>query len=292
MSATGADMRLIVGCGYLGMEVARRWLRQGRCVQALTRSGERARQLASEGLQPLVGDLTNVDSLPRFAAVDTLLLAVGLDRRSGHTQRQVYIDGLRNLIGRFDTPPRRVVSISSTSVYGQNAGEWVDEHSVTEPVAENGRVCLEAERLLQSHWPQACIVRSAGIYGPGRLVARIDQLRAGVPLTGNPEAWLNMVHVDDLAAIAMVCAERVEPGGVFLAVDDRPLRRAEFYGEIATRVGAPAIRFEPLAADSPAATQLNKRCDNTNTKRALGWRPGFPTVGEGLERLFAGGAAG
>jgi len=286
-----AGDRLIVGCGYLGLEVARRWLREGHAVQALTRTPERAEQLAQWGLQPLLGDLTLPDSLPRWSSIETLLLAVGLDRRSGHSQREVYIEGLRHLIERCERPPRRVVSISSTSVYGQTAGEWVDENSPTEPVAENGRVCLEAEQLLRAHWPHACILRSAGIYGPGRLVARVDQLRAGVPLTGNPAAWLNMIHVQDLATAAVLCANRATPGGLFLAVDDRPVKRSEFYEQIAGWVGAPPIQFEPLPPTDPAATQWNKRCRNAGTKQALGWHLQFPTVIEGLAAVFRADAA-
>ena len=288
VSAETISNRLIVGCGYLGSEVARRWLACGASVWALTRSPQRAELLAAAGLRPVLGDLTEPDSLPHFDAVDTLLLAVGLDRKSGHSQRQVYIDGLRNLIGSFDRPPRKVISISSTSVYGQSAGEWVDENSPTEPQAENGRVCLEAERLLCEHWPHASILRSAGIYGPGRLVARVDQLRAGVPLTGNPHAWLNMIHVADLAEAADLCSQRQQSGGVFLASDDRPLRREEFYERIAHWVGAPAIRFEALTAEDPAAALMNKRCANSLTKRELGWQLRFPTVVEGLAGLFGG----
>jgi len=284
--------RLIVGCGYLGFEVARRWRKMQVPVLALTRSPERAETLAASGLQPILGDLTDCDSLPHFEGIDTLLVAVGLDRKTGHSQRKVYIEGLRNLIECFDCPPRKVIYISSTSVYGQAAGEWVDEGSPTRPLAENGRVCLEAEQVLCECWPHASIIRSAGIYGPGRLVARADSLRAGVPLAGNPDAWLNMIHIEDLAIAADLCSQRQLPGGLFLVVDDRPLRRVEFYERVARWVGAPSVRFEPPSEGDPAAALLNKRCRNSLAKRELGWQLRFPSVVEGLASLFCGAGGG
>jgi nucleoside-diphosphate-sugar epimerase len=275
---------LIIGCGYLGQRVAALWTQAGHTVHALTRSTTRADEFRRQGWQPVLGDLTQPQSLPTFTNVDTLLLAVGLDRRAGHTQREVYVDGLAHLIAACPTPPRRIVSVSSTSVYGQDGGEWIDEDSATEPHAENGQVCLAAERLLQDRWPHAQIVRSAGIYGPGRLIARVEQLRAGTPLSGRPDAWLNLVHVDDLATSVLAVAERAAVGSTWLAVDNRPVTRREFYLALTRLVGAPEPRF--TEGDSPASGGLNKRCSNRRLREQLGWVPRYPTIEAGLPPLL------
>ena len=284
MTTSLSTPHLIIGCGYLGQRVAALWQHAGHAVHALTRSTARADEFRRQGWYPVLGDLTQPQSLPTFTQIDTLLLAVGLDRRSGHSQREVYVDGLAHLIAHCPVPPRRVISVSSTSVYGQEGGEWIDEASATEPQAENGQVCLAAERLLQDRWPHAQIVRSAGIYGPGRLIARVEQLRAGTPLAGLPDAWLNLIHVDDLATAVLAVAERAAVGSTWLAVDNQPLTRREFYQAITQRVGAPEPRF--AEGDMPAAGGLNKRCSNRRLREDLGWTPRYPTIHEGLTHVL------
>src|SRR5579872_5488644 len=170
--------RLIIGCGYLGLRVARHWISQGDDVFALTRRPQRALELEKSGLVPITGDVTDKASLAGLPEVDTLLYAVGLDRSSGHSQRDVYVRGLENVLIRVEGRARRLIYLSSTSVYGQCGGEWVDESSACEPTSPNGQVCLDAERLLQRILPESHILRLAGLYGPGRLLARIEALRA------------------------------------------------------------------------------------------------------------------
>ena len=284
MTTTLSTPHLIIGCGYLGQRVAALWHQAGQAVHALTRSEARADEFRRHGWHPVLGDLTQPQSLPTFTDIDTLLLAVGLDRQAGHSQRAVYVDGLAHLIAHCPAPPRRVISVSSTSVYGQDAGEWIDEASATEPQAENGQVCLAAERLLQERWPHAQIVRSAGIYGPGRLIARVEQLRTGTPLTGRPDAWLNLIHVDDLATAVLAVAERAAVGSTWLAVDNQPLTRREFYRAITRRVGAPEPRFAD--GDLAVSGGLNKRCSNRRLREELGWTPRYPTIEEGLTHVL------
>ncbi len=284
MNTSLSTPHLIIGCGYLGQRVAALWHQAGHTVHALTRSEARADEFRRQGWYPVLGDLTQPQSLPTFTHIDTLLLAVGLDRRAGHSQREVYVDGLAHLIEHCPVAPRRVVSVSSTSVYGQDAGEWIDEDSATEPQAENGQVCLAAERLLQDRWPHAQIVRSAGIYGPGRLIARVEQLRTGTPLSGRPDAWLNLIHVDDLATAVLAVADRAAVGSTWLAVDNRPLTRREFYQAITRRVGAPEPHF--TEGDTPTGGGLNKRCSNRRLREDLGWAPRYPTIEEGLAQVL------
>ncbi|MFN0055461.1 MAG: NAD-dependent epimerase/dehydratase family protein, partial [Planctomycetales bacterium] len=141
--------KLVIGCGYLGRRVAQEWSRAGDAVWALTRSRDRAAELAAQGLVSVIGDVTRPESLRALPPADTVLYAVGLDRQSGHTQREVYVDGLVNVLRRLETVPSRFVYISSTSVYGEDAGEWVDEETQCRPRSSNGQVCLDAELELR-----------------------------------------------------------------------------------------------------------------------------------------------
>ena len=154
-AAKGSQMkRLIVGCGYLGGRVAQRWLGQGDDVHVLTRSASRAKMLSDLDLRPLVGDLTDPGSCLTCPAVDTLLFAVGWDRSSGKTIREVYVDGLKHLLARLPNSNGRVVYISSTGVYGQTSGERVDE-DLRLPAATRRRTslsCRGASLLLATRW--------------------------------------------------------------------------------------------------------------------------------------------
>src|SRR5437879_5560524 len=98
---------LILGCGYLGRVVARRWLDAGHHVTALTRS--RADELRALAIEPILGDVT--DSNLRLPAADTVLYAVGLDRSAGMSMRDLYVGGLANVLNALPTV-RRFVYVS------------------------------------------------------------------------------------------------------------------------------------------------------------------------------------
>lgn len=233
------------------------------------------------GISPILGDVLDATSLRSLPATDMLLYAVGLDRKSGRSQREVYVDGLQAVLSALRTPLPRIVYISSTSIYGQSTGEWVDEQSDCHPTSPGGEVCLEAERVLRKAAPGAQILRLAGIYGPGRLIARIEQLRSGAPLTGNPQAWLNLIHVED-AVSAIIAADRRGPAGsTWLVSDDRPSHRREYYELLSWLVGAPAPQFAPPQSEGERQ-ELNKRCQNRRLRDALHVELRYPTIALGL----------
>lgn len=270
--------RLIVGCGYVGAEAARRWVAAGLSVAALTRS--RPDALRDLGVTPVTGDVTRPETLLALPPATATLYAVGLDRAAGHAMRDVYVTGLANVLRRLgDT---RVVYVSSTGVYGQAAGEEVDEDSPTEPVEESGKVVLEAERLLRRERPESVVLRFAGIYGPGRLLRR-DALLRGEPLVGDADKWLNLIHRDDGAdAIAAAC-ERAAPGSTYVVSDGTPVRRRAFYTRLAELLGAPPARFEPPApGETPPHERGNRRLSNRRARAELGWSSAYSDYEMGL----------
>jgi nucleoside-diphosphate-sugar epimerase len=278
---------LIIGCGYLGRRVADLWTSAGHEVSALTRSPANAVMLREAGVQPLIGDVLDPASLAHLPQADTLLYAVGYDRAASASKREVYVNGLRNVLAAMAGRVGRVIYVSSTSVYGQSDGSWIDEESDCQPTTESGQTCLEAEDTLRTQIElgglpaDTTILRLAGLYGPGRLIGRLDQLRGRAPVAGRPDAWLNLIHVDDAARCVVSCAGGCSARSLYLVSDDEPVRRRDFYTELARRAGAPAPSFD-ADANSQRVSGLGKRCRNALLHRDLVSSLAFPDFRAGL----------
>ena len=289
--------KLIIGCGYLGEQVAQEWLGDGCETWALTRNEEHASRLAESGLTPLVGDVLDLGSLQKLPQMDTILYAVGFDRASKHSKRTVYVEGLRNVLAGIRDKCQRFVYVSSTSVYGQNNGEFVDEFSTASPSEENGGICRDAEAVVWDHFRRTdhdegmgdtIVLRLAGLYGPGRLLAREQQLRRGELHSDNPDAWLNLIHVEDAVQAVLATEDRGQAGATYLICDDLPIRRREYYSALAAQLGLAPPKFEKLAADASEHSHINKRCVNRRMREDLHVELRYPTVIEGLRHLFEG----
>jgi nucleoside-diphosphate-sugar epimerase len=272
-------VKLIIGCGYLGRRVASLWLGQGHTVRALTRG--RADELRALGIVPVVGDIREPLDVLTLEPAATVLYAVAPDRRTADAAaEQVWIEGLGYLTGamrEWPTPPR-LLFVSSTGVYGHADGNEVDEQAVTDPRDESGRVLERAEReLLQRWWPEAVVLRFAGIYGPGRLI-RSQSLLKGEPIPADPEGWLNLIHVEDGAAAVIAADQPARPGATYNIADGRPVRRRDFYARLAELIGAPPPRFVPPAAPDP----VNRRVSNGKMRTELGVALRYPSYEEGL----------
>lgn len=271
--------KLILGCGYLGRRVAALWQRQGDHVIATTRRPETADELQRQGLQPLVCDVLDPPELP---AVDAVCYAVGLDRQAGASMRSVYVDGLARVLARLPRP-RRFIYISSSSVYGQSDGGWIDESAATEPVEESGRIVLAAEQTLRQALPEAIILRFSGIYGPGRLLRRTS-IEAGTPIVADADKWLNLIHVDDGARAVLAAEQRANAAGTYNICDGHPMRRRDFYQELARLLHAPPPVFIPPPADQPAPPheKANRRISNRRMWAELGVELQYVDYQQGL----------
>ncbi len=273
--------KLVLGCGFLGRRVAALWHQEGHRVWATTRNPQRAEEWRSLGWHPVLCDVLDPASLGRLPIVSTVVYCVGLDRQAGQSMRSVYVDGLAHVLDTWlkrpeNERPGRLIHVSSTSVYGQRDGEEVEESSPTEPSEESGQVVLQAERLLLERWPTAIVLRFAGIYGPGRLIGA-KGLQAGEAIVGDPQGWLNLIHVED-GARAVLAAEQGRPGEVYLIADDRPVRRQEFYSRLAQMLGT-----EPPRWESPSGLRrANRRVSNRKARQELNWAPSYPSFEEGL----------
>jgi nucleoside-diphosphate-sugar epimerase len=279
---------LIVGCGYLGQRVADRAISDGHRVTALTRSAEKASALSEAGIETVVGDVLDPATIAALPAADVLLIALTHDPASGVSKRALLVDGVVNLVRELGPRVEHVIYISSTSVYGQTDGSWVVEGLPAEPITEGGQLTLAAEIALQGECKSGArltILRLAGLYGPRRLIARVDQLRRGAPVSGSPDAWLNLIHVDDAAAAVCAAFACRHTWDILLICDDRPLTRREFYSAVAQEVGAPPPTFDPEAAGRTSG--LNKRCRNSRMHRDLGVNLLFPDAIAALPQVIA-----
>ena len=265
----------IIGCGYVGSALGRSLAAGGCDCIGTTTTAAREDEIRMLGVRPVtiqLSEIARLNDLLRDRQVVFLTVAAGRTRRS---YRQVYVDGIKHLLqAATGTAVRRVVYTSSTSVYGQDDGGWVDERSPTEPNTENGRVLLEAETCLLDGSQRGGIVttvlRLSGIYGPGRDPAYRVARQAGQERTDG-EVYLNLIHLDDIVT-AMTALLDAKHHGFLNLSDDRPTTRREYYDRLIASAGLPPIQW------TTGDTRLGcgKRVRNTLIKRTLNLTLKYP----------------
>ena len=276
---------LIAGCGDVGTALGLSLAEHGHEVFGARRSAHRL----PEPLHPLPVDLTDARAIERaIPTVDAAVYAVAAGSRDEGAYRRAYVDGVSALLEVLEAraePPRRVFFVSSTSVYGERGGEWIDETASLAPRGFAGESLAAGERRMLASPIPATVVRFAGIYGPGR-GWMIERARAGARCAGDPPKFTNRIHRDDCAG---VLAHLVEFGDrcddVYIGVDDAPVEECEVLEWLATRLGAPAPRR--VRGGEAAAQASGKRCRNARL-RASGYRFRHPTFREGYAAVLAG----
>lgn len=193
--------------------------------------------------------------------------------------------------------PARIVYLSTSGVYGDCGGAYVDETRPVNPQSARASRRVDAERRLRA-WCAAkgaalVVLRVPGIYAADRLP--LERLRAGTPvLRAEDDVYTNHIHADDLAAIALRALDEAAPAGVYNAVDDSALRMGEWFDLLAERAGLPrppriARDAAPgrIPPESLSFMSESRRLLNAKMKRDLGVKLRYPTVFEGVPRLPA-----
>ena len=246
----------------------------------------RKQKFLEMGIKPILAEITS--ELPDFPEVETVLFAVGFDRSSVNSIEEVYVDGLANVLDSLPNSVKRFIYISSTGVYGQSDGEWIDEDSLCLPTRAGGKACLAAEKIIQSSkfQNQAIILRLAGIYGPGR-VPRLARMKSGDPFEYHSDGYLNLIHVDDAASI-VVASERLDPPNLFVVSDGNPVSRRTFY-EYAAQIVGISPKFVELESGSGRETRSigSKRCRTDKLVAHLNPAFKYPSYREGLRMALA-----
>ena len=273
---------LIAGCGYVGSALGAALVADGDVVFGLRR---RVVSLPA-GVQPIEADLAvakNLRDLP--PRLDFVVYAASPGGSDDALYRTAYVEGVGRLLDALAAQgqnPKRIFLLSSTSVYGQDRGDWVDETSPTQPLDFRGKRILEAEGLLGASGQAATIVRLGGIYGPQR-ISMIERVRSGraIVARGGPR-YTNRIHRDDCAGALRHLMRLPAPEGVYLGVDCEPADDAAVLRWLAGAIGAPEPRVD---AASGGRTRANKRCRNDRLL-ASGYSFRYPTFREGYSALL------
>lgn len=260
---------LIVGCGDVGSRLAARLVAAGHEVHALRRSA-----FSLPGVHALQGDVTEPASLRFPAGLDAAFVLLAPGESGEEAYRRVYLEGTKHVLEALAGQSlTRLFWVSSSSVYGQDDGSWVDEDSVTLPASPTAQLLLQSEQLLEAAaWP-ATVVRFAGIYGPGRL-RLLRWVQSGREVQMHPPAWTNRIHVEDCAGLLdFLFVEQLKGtnlASVYIGVDDEPALQHEVLDWLADRMGLPRVAH----ASRPGAGS-NKRLSNQRIS-ALGYQMQFP----------------
>ena len=261
---------LIFGMGYTASHIADRLRSNGwTVIGTRRRAGRDTIQFEdADAVRKALASATHIlSSVPPFGTVDPVIVHYG--------------DLLRA------APARWIGYISSTGVYGDTGGAWVDE---TAPVGSGRRTArAEADLAWQGLRDDVRIFRLPGIYGPGR--SALERVAEGkAHRIALPDQVFSRVHVDDI--VSGVIAGFDGPAGVYNLADDAPCGQNDVIAYAAALLGLPPPPLQTMdeAALSPMARGFyaeNRRVANGKAKRLLGWRPIYPTYREGLRALSA-----
>jgi nucleoside-diphosphate-sugar epimerase len=281
------DRVLIAGCGYVGARLAELLVSEGVAVDGLKRDPS----TLPEGVEPVPGDVIDPGSLEGLTAgYDAVVYAVSPSGPTEGAYRAAYVDGLRNVLDTVEPdPPSRVILVSSTGVYGQEDGRWVDEETFPAPANATAERILEGEALVARHPGTGVVLRLGGIYGPGR-TRTIRRVMSGEATCPPPDRYGNRIHRDDAASALRHLLDVADPDAVYLGVDREPAPLREVYGWIAGRAGAPdpCADADPDVAPDPDRTGrrgTNKRCSSDRLV-ASGFSFRYPTFREGYAALM------
>ncbi|NEU57536.1 SDR family oxidoreductase [Halorussus sp. MSC15.2] len=280
----------ILGCGYVGLELGRQLTERGHRAIGVRRSDDGLAEIEDAGFEAVRADVTDADSLDAVPDADAVVFAASSGGRDAEAAREVYVEGLQTVIDHFgarETPPERLVYTSSTGVYGDHGGGWVDEETPLDPTTDKTEVLAEAERVAleatADRGIDGTVARLAGIYGPGR--TRLERYVEG-PVT---EGYLNMIHRDDAAgAVRFLLTEDHARGEVVLVVDDEPVSKWSFADWLADECGEdrPPKQTTEERLDGDLSERArrrlvtSKRCSNEKL-RGLGYEFRYPTYREG-----------
>lgn len=285
---------LIAGCGDLGTALGQNLHAAGHDVWGLKRQPSDL----PPTIHPLAADLTDPATLDRLpTALDSVIYSAAAANFTEVAYRAAYVSGVSHLLQALRAggqQPQRLLFVSSTSVYAQHQGEWVDENTPATADGFSGRCLREGEQLIwDSPWP-AVAVRFGGIYGPGR-TRLIDSVRDGSATrpTGAP-IYTNRIHRDDCARVLHHLLDLPDPQSLYIGVDDEPAPLDEVLCWLATQLGVPNPPVAPLVPLKPGATRhetaarlrASKRCRNARL-RASGFQFRYPSYREGYQTLLA-----
>lgn len=284
---------LIAGLGYVGSALGNQLIESGERAVGLRRSAVRGEPPPFDVLQADLTRTNTLDAIPDD--IDAVCYCASPNARSEEAYEDAYLRGPENVLevlARRRIEVTRFVLTSSTAVYGQDDGAWVDERSRTAPTTFSGRILERAEAAIIGGATHAVVLRLSGIYGPGRtwLVRQVHEGHVSLRDAADPPRYGNRIHRDDCAGAAAHLLRLPEPEAVYVGVDEAPVPLVEVYRFIADELGIEHERAEPGSTQpgSASATKRsrggNKRCRNDRLKQSgyrfkvRTYREGYPPI--------------
>ncbi|WP_386169371.1 SDR family oxidoreductase [Sulfitobacter pontiacus] len=276
---------LSIGHGFSARALAARLVPQGWRIVGTTRSPDKADAIADTGVEPVVWPGADLGAL--IAQFPNVLVSAGPDSAGDPV-----LNAVEDAVIRAAPDLRWVGYLSTTGVYGDHDGDWVEEDTPLTPSTKRGRARVTAEARWQAIPDLPLhIFRLAGIYGPGR--GPFAKVRAGTARRIIKQGQVfSRIHVEDIAQALELSLQRPDPGAVYNLCDDDPAPPQDVIAHAAELLGLPvppAIPFDQ-ADMTPMARSFyaeSKKVRNDRIKQALGWAPQFPTYRAGLAALLA-----
>jgi len=241
---------LIVGCGDLGQRLASQI--NGQCT-GLVRSEESVKRLRSMGITPLIADLDHPDNLNLPDQVNKIFYLAPPPNTGIHDPR---IKAFHSALKQTNSQ-RRILYISTTGVYGDCRGGWINESRPVNPQVDRARRRWDAEQQLKQFCTETAsehiILRVAGIYGLDRLP--LDRIKRQVPMVSEQDSpWTNRIHIDDLVTICLTAMEHAEDKEIFNVSDGHPDKMAHYFNAVADWAG---LKRPPIISLDVAKKQLS-----------------------------------
>ena len=237
MQSFGKPSILIIGCGDIGLRVARQLSRSHR-VFALTSQQNRFQELREVGAIPILGNLDHPESLWRLSGLAQTVIHLAPPQNSGN--RDCRTRNLLRILAQGSNIVRRFIYISTTGVYGNHQGGKVSEATPVSPQSERAQRRVDAERMLRlwapAHGVALTILRVPGIYAADRLP--IERLQAKTPaLLPEEDAYSNHIHSEDLARLVCAAVYHGKPQRIINACDGGETKMGDYFDEVADAFG-------------------------------------------------------
>lgn len=278
-----AQPLLILGCGYLGTQLAQQAIDAGHPVDVLTRNSRTLAALQQAGVSRAVQ--AELQSECWHAQLDpshyhAICITVGSSESTPDGYRCSYIEGLQSVLRWANGSTARLLYTSSISVYGPSEGQWIDESTPPAPRDWRGETLLESENLLlQSERHRSTILRLGGIYGPGR-----DRfLRSGgspSSRSNTPHYYLNLIHVHDAAeALLRTCLAQGSVSGIYNLTDNHPFLRNELDAFVREHdLVNPELAPQLAPTSRRRSAPPNRRIRSSRIQELLQWQPHHTSV--------------
>jgi len=255
---------LIVGCGDIGGALALKLTAEGHQVTGLKRQPDSV----LSAIQFTKADVSQLDELAGLDFnYDQLVYILSPSTANIDGYKAVFTEGVDNLLKQLaeKKPTVALTFVSSTRVYGQDQGEWLNEDSKTDPTDERGKIILAAEKKFLAFNEQSTVIRFSGIYG--RSDHLLDKLKAGAAIQQEPCYYTNRIHRDDcIAVLDFLLNKKLKMGlsnKIYLATDDESVSQWQLASYLCAKFKYPEP--SPLKLDKEAGA--NKRLDNTRLKQ-------------------------